>query len=324
MLATAAVIYGLNFLSGSSFFGPPLELYSTYPNVDGLLEGDPIMINGMRVGRAKDFQLDLESGKVKITLEFFDQFSIPRSSVAMIASRSVLGEKAIKIINLEDSVRTVPGFYESGEDIQGTLETGIIDNMSDLVETQGASIIIEVAKLAKELRQITEQTQILLTDENNTNSLTASINNIRETTVYLTSISYEIDSIAKQFTFISEDARSIVSNIEGNNDNINRIFDNIKGTTDSLVAASDEITELLTDASSAVETVENTVSKLDTTTGTLGVLLNDREIYDSLLVTTKEINGLLREAKSNPQRFFDDINLDLFERKNKDAKKEED
>lgn len=325
-LATAAIIYGLNFLSGSSFFGPPLQLNATYNNLDGLLEGDPIMINGMRVGRAKDFDLDLASGEVNIKLEFFEKISIPRSSTAIIASRSVLGEKSIKIVGFSDSTRTlVPGFYETGDEIVGTLETGIIDNMSNLVESKGANILIEVAKLATELRQITQQTQALITDQNNTNSLTASLNNIRETTEYLTSISREVDSIARQLKTISTDAGSVVQNFEGNNENITKIFENVKNTTDSLVAASDEITELLTDASSAVSTVEDMVSKLDTNTNTLGALLNDKTLYDSIMTTTFEINSLLREAKANPQRFFDDIKLYLIDRnKNKgDARKED-
>ncbi|MCI4668750.1 MAG: MlaD family protein [Bacteroidia bacterium] len=322
-LATAAIIYGLNFLSGSSFFGPPLKLKAKYTNLDGLLEGDPIMINGMRVGRAKNFDLNLESGDVTIELEFFEKMKIPRSSMAMIASRSVLGEKSIRIIGLEDSARRmVPGFYETGDDIPGTLETGIIDNMTNLVESKGANILIEVAKLATELRQITQQTQALITDQNNTNSLTASIYNIRETTEYLTSISKEVDSIAKQLNTISVDAGSVVQNFKGNNENISTIFENVKNTTDSLEAASDEITELLTDASTTVETITDMVgkldTKLDTNTNTLGALINDKSLYDSLVVTTLEINSLLREAKANPQRFFDDIKLYLINRRNKD------
>lgn len=325
-LATAAFIYGLNFLAGSSFFGPPLQLEASYANLDGLLEGDPIMINGMRVGRAKDFDLDLESGNVTIQLEFFDKLNIPRSSMAMIASRSVLGEKSIKIVGQsDDSLKTlVPGFYESGDEITGTLETGIIDNMTNLVESKGANILIEVARVATDLRQIIQQTQVLITDQNNTNSLTASLNNIRETTAYLTSISREVDSIARQLKVISTDAGSVVQNFEGNNENINKIFENVKNTTDSLVAASDEITELLTDASSAVETVENMVSKLDTNTNTLGALLNDKTLYDSIMTTTLEVNSLLREAKANPQRFFDDIKLYLIDRNKKKGRREED
>ncbi|MEO0899167.1 MAG: MlaD family protein [Bacteroidota bacterium] len=315
VIAAGAMIYGLNFLAGSSFFGPPLQLSSTYPNVDGLLEGDPILMNGMRIGRVKDFKLDVENGQVNIKLEFFEKMSIPKSFDAMIASRSVLGEKAIKLVNSQDKRRLMEaGYYETGNEINGVLETGIIDNVTELAENQGATIIYKVAELATELQKITAQTQKILTDPGTNNSLTASINNVRDATSYLTSITIEVDSIAKQLTGLSRNAASVVENFEGNNDNVTKIFSNVKNTTDSLVAASDEIKSLLTDASSTVGTVEEVVGKLKEPTSTLGKLINTETLHDSLVITVMELNSLLREAKANPQRFFDDIKLYLFER----------
>ena len=97
LITAAGLLFGLNYLSGSQFLGAPLVLKATYTNVDGLLEGDPIMINGMRVGSVNNFDLDIQTGLVTINLEFFQKLKITQSSVAEIANRSVLGEKAVKI-----------------------------------------------------------------------------------------------------------------------------------------------------------------------------------------------------------------------------------
>jgi len=70
-------------------------------------------------------------------------------------------------------------------------------------------------------------------------------------------------------------------------------------------------------ASGAVANVESLRAKMDTSSGTLGKLLNDPQLYDSLAVTTEEVNRLIREVNANPTRFFDDLKLYLIERKNK-------
>ncbi|MEL6698164.1 MAG: MlaD family protein [Bacteroidota bacterium] len=324
LITAAGLIFGLNYLAGSQFLGAPLILKATYNNVDGLLEGDPIMINGMRVGSVSNFDLDLQTGQVTIQLEFFQKLAIPKSSIAEITNRSILGEKAVMIVDARpDSLPPIAELFENKDEIPGTIDEGFIEDVTSTVKDQGAQIFIQLGQLAIQLNDLIEQTKLLITDENNNSSLNASIQNIRTTTDNLTSISAQADSIARIIKVLSSSATSVVQNFQGNNDKVDMIFSNVQQTTDSLVAASDDIKQVLSDARSAVGTVENTISKLDTTTGTLGTLLNQRELYDSLLVTTQEVNSLLRAVKANPERFIDDVKLYLIERKKKEKGKKE-
>ena len=313
------VVTGLNYMSGSKFFGAPLTLYAKYGDVQGLIKGNPITINGLSVGKITNLTLDMNAQIATATLEFNDELDIPINAEAQIYNVDLLGSKGIKIM-VPDSLIPSKEYLEDGADINGVVEAGIFDEASNLVKTQGAEILIEVAKLSVELNEIVKLTKNLLTDTENNSTIKAMLTDIQATTGNLASITTKVDSLAGEINGIAANAGSIVENVENNNENIEGIISNIRSTTDSLSRASDEVTELLTDASDAVATVENMMSKLDSTGGTLGLLLNDTKLYDSLTVTTENVNSVLREVKANPQRFFDDIKIYLIERKKREDK----
>lgn len=317
ILSIAMIIFGLNYMSGSSLFGPPLVLYAKYSDVEGLLPGNPITINGLRVGKVGRLELDMKEGVATAKLEFDRYLDIPDNSQAMIYSVDLLGSKGIMIYR-PDSIPPSDIFYESEGEISGTLETGIFDQASNLVQDEGAQILVEVAKLSVKLNEIVTLTKDLLLDENNSSSLRASLANIQETTINLTTITTEVDSIAREISGIANDAGSIVANLENNNGQIEAIITNVTSTTDTLVRAAEEVKVIMADARSTVSRVESMMSKLDENNGTLGLLLNDRTLYDSITSTTENVNAVLREVKANPTRFFDDIKIYLIERKQKE------
>ncbi|TAE53503.1 MAG: MCE family protein, partial [Bacteroidetes bacterium] len=295
-----------------------------YPDVQGLLRGSGIMVNGFKVGKVTELELNFEEKYVMVHMEFDQKLDIPNNAEAIIYSVDLLGTKGIKIA-VPDSIIPSKIYLNNGDEIAGATAAGPLDKAQNMVLDDGARILLQVAELSLELKKILQQTNVILNDKENQSILKTTLLNVQTTSQTLTSITGRIDSLAHEINGIANNSSSIVSNIEGNNPEITRIIDNVKSTSDSLLAATDEIKRLVSDASSAVGHVEGMVTKLDTTGGTLGLLLNDRQLYDSLTNTTERVNSLLREIESNPQRFFDDIKIYLIERKppKSVAKKEE-
>ena len=56
-MAIACLIIGFNFLKGKNFFTTQREYYAVYNDIDGLVEANPLLINGFKVGMI---------GKIKI------------------------------------------------------------------------------------------------------------------------------------------------------------------------------------------------------------------------------------------------------------------
>lgn len=313
LLAIILFVVGMNYMRGSRLFGSPLVLYAEYDDVQNLIAGNPIKINGLRVGKVGELKLDLQAQKVRVKLEFHEDLEIPNNSEAMIVSADLLGSKEI-LIRRNDSIQAT-GFFQNGDTIRGTLEQGILDVAEDLVETRGTQILIEVGRLAAELNGILEVLGKALNDPRGRNAVTVMLQDLQASASNIKSLTSRIDSVAGTFNQVAVNANSFVGNLQAKNDDIQGIISNLRTTTDSLQGASSEIKQLMTDASSAMGSVENLVTKLDTTSGTLGLLLNDTQLYDSLTNTTENLNSLLREVKNNPHRFFDDLKIYLIERK---------
>lgn len=312
----------MNYMRGSRLFGSPLILYAEYDDVQNLIAGNPIKINGLRVGKVGALELNIQEQKVRVQLEFNEELDIPDNSVAMLASADLLGSKEIRIIPNDSIVST--GVYQDGEVMKGVLEQGILDVAENLVETRGTQILIEVGRLAAELNRILQILGKALNDPRGRNAISVMLQDLQASASNIKSLTSRVDSLANTFNSIAGSASSIVDNVEAQNDDIQRILSNLGTTTDSLRTASSEIKQLMTDASSAMASVENVVTKLDTTTGTVGKLLNDAQLYDSLTNTAANVNSLLREVEENPQRFFDDIKLYLIERKPPKEKRNKD
>lgn len=321
VITAVLVFVGLNYLAGSQYFGPPMVLYANYPRLSGLYEGNQVFIKGVSVGKVADIRLDMEEGfekgYIRVRLELDESYRIPANSRAIVFNVDLLGAKGIEI-RIPAETSAADKFLESGEDINGSVDRGIMGEAEDLVLNEGAKILLELGKLTVQLNEIVQSTQTIIGDEQYTEPLRSTLQNVAATTANLALISFKADSISSSLNQTSRDAQSVVENVKDNEDRINEILTNVKTTTDSLASASSAIKQLMTDASSAVASVENVAVKLDTTTGTIGLLLNDRQLYDSLVSTTSNLNVLLREAEENPQRFIDDIKLYLFDRRKKE------
>ena len=317
--AIALFVLGMNYISGTKLFGKQLILNTEYKNIQNLIEGNPIKINGLRVGEVKKLELNIQEKKVSVRLEFREELKIPNNAEAMIASADLLGSKEIRII-LNDSIQST-GNFQTGDFIKGTLEQGILDVAEDLVETRGTQILIEVAQLATELNKILNILGNALNDPRGRNAVSVILQDFQKSASNIASLTARFDSLAGTFNEIAANGNSIVANVKQENDNIKKILSNLGATTDALQDASGDIKQMVGDASSAMNSVENLVAKMDTTSGTLGLLLNDTQLYDSLTNTTENLNLLLREVKENPHRFFDDIKIYLIERKPPKMKK---
>lgn len=306
-------IVGINYLKGTKILGSPYRLYAEYEDVTGLIKGNPILISGYTVGKVGKMELDMARKIAKVTLEFDEEIDIPINATAKIYSSDFLGSKAIRVA-VEDSLTAATEFLQDGDFIVGTLEESFLEEAEKLVP-EGTRIMIELSRLGGELNQLAKSMRQIIEAPSNRNAISGTLEDIQGSASNLNSNTARLDTITSEFLAIARETKSIVENLADQNKNIETIIGNVAITTDSLRAASGEIKQLMTDASSAMGSVEGLVSKLDTTSGTLGLLLNDRALYDSLVNTSDNINALLREVNEKPQRFFDDIKIYLIERK---------
>ena len=99
IVALACFIYGFNYLKGKNFFASQNKFYAVYNDVDGLVDANPLIINGYKVGVVSNIKLspDLSKGVV-VTMLLDNSIHLPENSIAKIVSSDIMGSKAIQLI----------------------------------------------------------------------------------------------------------------------------------------------------------------------------------------------------------------------------------
>ena len=84
-IAIGCFIFGFNFLKGKNFFSKQRKFYAVYRNIDGLVEANPLMINGFKVGMVGEIKLAQDTlSNVIVTLLLDNEVLIPKNSIAKV------------------------------------------------------------------------------------------------------------------------------------------------------------------------------------------------------------------------------------------------
>jgi phospholipid/cholesterol/gamma-HCH transport system substrate-binding protein len=105
---------------------------------------------------------------------------------------------------------------------------------------------------------------------------------------------------------------SFTNNLAGNNQRITGTLDNLEKTTNKLANA--KIDETLQSAQEAMNSLKNAINKINNTNGTVGLLLNDKKLYQNLESTSRSLNILLDDFRLHPKRY---VHVSVFGGKDK-------
>ncbi len=105
---------------------------------------------------------------------------------------------------------------------------------------------------------------------------------------------------------------AITENIKKNNDSISAIVSNTKQFTQKLSQL--ELQRMMDTLQGAITQFKSTVNKLSSNDGTLGALINDRQLYNKLRDVSLSAEILLDDLRAHPKRY---VNFSVFGKKTK-------
>ena len=129
------------------------------------------------------------------------------------------------------------------------------------------------------------------------------------------SLSKSLISLDETFTTLSETMLIVDKMVKENQENINSMMTNFSSITENLNSSNSEIKNILSNFSSfsdslAKADILSTLNKIDAITykinngnGSLGKLVNDKELYENLKSASKELDELITDMKLHPERY---------------------
>ncbi len=291
IVSTVAMgIYGLNYLKGYDMFSTSDEYYAVYADANGLMESNPILINGMRVGKIQHINFASDnSGKVVVQFILGNtDFKIPKDSRALVAALDLLGAKGIRIMP-----GTSTEYLKDGDTLITGTEDGMIDKLSkELMPTKqkAENLISSIDSTLQQLNKVL--------NGGGSASLQQILANLSKTT---SSVNDLMESEKSRLDKIFANAESITLNLRNNQNNLTAIMKNAALMTDSL--AKSNLKSTIANADKSLMELTKTLSQINSGKGTLGKLLKDDSLYNHLDISAKDLDKLFIDMKEHPGRY---------------------
>ena len=291
------LIWGISFLKGNNIFESSNEYYSTYKNIDGLESSAPVRINGLTVGNVTQIYFHPNnSGDIIVKFTLNNDIKFPRNSIAKIYNSDIMGTKAVKLIYGNSNIFASPG---------DTLFSEIEDGLKDEVNKQ----VLPLKNKAEELISSIDSVMTVITtvlDKDARESLSSSLRSLNRTFSTMELAMVKLDSVIYKndirVTNIIQNVESITTNLHNNNDMIARTLKNFESISDSI--AKSNIKSTINNLDKSLVQFDKILQKIEKGEGTIGLLLNDKEMYHNLNSASSQLDLLIEDMKKHPKRYL--------------------
>lgn len=284
---------GIRFLKGFDIFSRNDVYYAAYDQINGVQTASPIMMKGVKIGTVTGVSFDpARSDKVVLQFTVKREYRIPSDSEAKIFSNGLMGNKAIEI-----TYGTSDTFLHKGDTLRSSRDR-------DLMDVAGS----ELDFFKQRISQVTGDLSHTL--DNLNRLMEANESNVTATLSHLKSITGDMAGL------LSEEKKNLqaaVDNLTRFSDmlgaNAPRVDSLIGGMNDLVVQLSEE--EFARKLTGTVDRLNEVLARLEAGEGTIGKLLDDPALYDSLTMASGNLSSLLADLKEYPGRY---VHFSLFGR----------
>jgi phospholipid/cholesterol/gamma-HCH transport system substrate-binding protein len=316
LVVTSAIgffVWGINFLKGRDLFSHKYELYAIYPKIDGLIEANPLLVNGFKVGQINKISLIKDSrGQYGVLVKFLltEDIQIPKHSIAKAVSSDLLGSKAVEIIYSNETE-----FVQSGDTLIAETEEGL----KTAVSKQLAPLQQKIEGLLSSVDSVMTIVEVVLNDKTREN-LSKSFESIKKAIESLEQTAYKMDDLVAsekaKISSILTKLNSLAGMLEQNTGKIDNIIGNFSTLSDSL--AKSNLKSAIEEADKTLAELNKLVAQINSGQGTLGKLVKNDSLYNNLNKASDDLDKLMKDLRINPERY---IHFSVFGRKDKNKPK---
>lgn len=283
IIALCVLVYGINYLKGINMFKPSSYFYVKFKNVNGLAKSSPVFADGVRVGIVRDIYYDYNQAEnVVVEVELDTELRIPKGSSAELTSE-LMGGVRMDIL-LANNPREK---YAIGDTIPGKLNNGMMESV--------AALMPQIEQMLPKLDSIMTSLNTILGDQ----SIPATLHSVEKMAANLEVTSGQLKVL------MGRDIPQLTGKLSTLGDNFISISDNLKKI---------DYANTFNEIEQTLANVKIVTEKLNSKDNTVGLLLNDPQLYNNLNATTANAASLLEDLKEHPKRY---VHFSLFGKKEK-------
>lgn len=285
VLAIFLLYFGFNFLKGINVFDSTRTYYVQYSDLGGLTEQSPVYICGFKVGQVDVIRYDFSAEQA-----FTVAFSIPKDIIVPHGSEVVLRADGL-ISGMALDVQISPAdteLYAHGDTLPSSIEPSLMESLKE-------GLLADVGELAQRMDSLVA----LLQDQLSEGKIKSTLANLEMLTADLQSSSAQLKQL------MNDKVPSIIDNVDTTMYDIRLFAHSIRDI---------DLKNTVTKADSVLDNVNSIAQLLRSEDGTVGMLLNNKDLYISLNNTVQSADSLLVDLKANPKRY---VHFSVFGKKEK-------
>ncbi len=281
VVSLCLLYWGIEYLKGINLFKPANFYYAKFEKVEGLTVSAPVTVNGFQVGQVREINYDYADNQITVLMSLDKELRVPRGSQVSLSS-DILGTAALTL-NLAKN----DSYYNVGDEIPTAVKAGLMDKVGDDVMPQVVAMLPKV------------------------DSILSNVNGVLSNPAINTSVS-RLDGITAELARSSQQLTLLMNSL---NRSVPGIMGDVKGVTGNLYTASGDIKHLSANVrnmplDSTIKSLNATVAnlqalsaKLNNKESSLGLLLNDKALYNNANSSVMSLDSLLKDVKKNPKRY---------------------
>ncbi|GAB3009609.1 MlaD family protein [Niabella terrae] len=300
LVAILILIIGFRFLKAKDIFNHHPKIYAIFKSVGGLEKSNFVKINGLTIGSVYAMEpADENVSAIKVILNITEEgVLIPANSVAYIEG-SLLGTSNI-IIERGDA----KNYMVDGDRIKTKEEAGLLGNLT----SEAKPLMNKVKTVADSLTLLLSNFNHIL-DAGTQRDLQSAIANLNHSTASLNAL---LAGVNKPLTATLDNFSAISGNLKNQNQAIEGILSNANAFTSSLKEM--QLQQTVDTLNSTIAALRQAVNGINNPNGSLGALMNDRQVYNRLNDVLLSAEILLDDVRVHPKRY---VNISVFGKKNK-------
>ncbi len=284
IIALLILVFGINFLKGINLFHTSNYYFVSYESVTGLNVSAPVTANGFKIGQVREMNYEFDNpGHVRVELALDPALKIPEGTVAVLGT-DLLGTATISL----DMPKST-NYVAVGEQLPGRLAGGLMDNLQSDLMPSIEGVMPKVDSLLAALTAV-------VTDP----SLQAAITRLDKISADLQTLSGNMAEATKPLPAVVGKADKTMAELQV----MSGRLDSLSATLNALPLES-----TVANVEAISQNLKQLTAQLQTKDSSLGLLINDRGLYDNLNNTVNSLDSLLVDIKANPKRY---INVKVF------------
>ncbi|OUU00256.1 MAG: hypothetical protein CBB92_04370 [Flammeovirgaceae bacterium TMED32] len=284
LAAGLTLYFGFSYLKGRDFMNKETSYFVVYDNVDGLTKSNPVIINGLTVGKVRNIQLRQDfNNQVVVELAINSEIILGDSTIAELSNADLLGSKAI-VLKIGPTDRPLA----ANDTLRALMDRGLaeyLDNVQPITDNLNVTI-----------RRINE---ILLGLQGSGEKMTSTISELEIT---LKGINELLNENKEGFALVINSTNEVLINVKNKVKDLDPIFMKAEDVLDSL--SNLDLSGTLFEVQDLMKALKSNISAINQGQGTIGQLIVNDSLYNNLNQLLFDLDKLTLHFNQYPKDFL--------------------